>query len=452
MRYGTLALLLGATTAPTQQIARAIAEAEKLGARTGVVAVTVAGRTLHQHRAREAFTPASNLKILTAAAVLQGLGADFEFTTRAELRDGRLRLYAGGDPNWIAGTEHSGERLFRALVAALQRCGVDRVRAIELVPGSFQGPNRPPTWPADQLDTWYCAPTGAFVLQQGTFVLRIEPAASSAEVAITAPLVSVPIEGRIATIATRAGAVYGASDRGDRVLVQGRIWRGSPPVEVRVAVGDPVAWFELALQQALRAGGIRVTAEAPAATLALLEHRTPLQPALQRLLQDSSNFDAEQCLRVLGAAQRRDGSLQGGVDTARAMLAECVPDTGGGFVMVDGSGLSRQNRVTPELLASVLRRALSGPTAQPLAAALPVAGRSGTLQDRFRGSPVTGRVRAKTGWIRGASALSGVLERRDGVQVVFSILMNYDPQKSGLNQQLKLLQERIVEALDGEDS
>ena len=70
------------------------------------------------------------------------------------------------------------------------------------------------------------------------------------------------------------------------------------------------------------------------------------------------------------------------------------------------------------------------------------------LSARFVGSPVRSRVRAKTGWIAGASALSGVLETRDGHQRLFTILMNYNPARGGLNRQLKSLQERMVEAMD----
>jgi D-alanyl-D-alanine carboxypeptidase/D-alanyl-D-alanine-endopeptidase (penicillin-binding protein 4) len=80
--------------------------------------------------------------------------------------------------------------------------------------------------------------------------------------------------------------------------------------------------------------------------------------------------------------------------------------------------------------------------------ALPVAGRTGTLEDRFLGTDLVGRVHAKTGWIRGASALSGLVERRDGSVRWFSILMNYDPKKDGFNKELKELQEKIVAAID----
>ena len=81
--------------------------------------------------------------------------------------------------------------------------------------------------------------------------------------------------------------------------------------------------------------------------------------------------------------------------------------------------------------------------------ALPVAGRTGTLRSRFRGTDLVDRVRAKTGWIRGASSLSGVVTCADGERRWFSILMNYDRSRGGLNKDLKKLQEQIVAAAAG---
>ena len=80
------------------------------------------------------------------------------------------------------------------------------------------------------------------------------------------------------------------------------------------------------------------------------------------------------------------------------------------------------------------------------------AGKSGTLEGRFLGTDLVGRVRAKTGWIRGASSLSGCVERKDGSVRWFSILMNYDPKADGLNRDLKRLQEDIVRAVDRGES
>jgi D-alanyl-D-alanine carboxypeptidase/D-alanyl-D-alanine-endopeptidase (penicillin-binding protein 4) len=435
--------------APAQGLTQLVAEAEALGARTGVAAMELSGTWRHRHRDRERFVPASNMKLCTAAAVLAGLGADYEFRTAFALRGGRLRARAGGDPNWIVGTATAPEFLFRALVAALQRRGVDSISGIDLDSHSFTGPSRPRGWPQDQLDAAYCAPTGGFALEQGTFRLRLQPGAGAAEAALVAPFVQVPIEGRIQIVKDSKGAVYGALDTGLAVRLQGRMWHKQGTVELRAAVRDPEAWFRRALEQALLAGGIRVRpAAAPPDAEDLLVHRTPLRAALQRMLQDSSNFDAEQCARVLGMERAGDGSLEGAVAAMRSALAQLLGAEPAGFEPADGSGLSRGNSLTPQLLVQVLRAAAATPFGDLYFAALPVAGESGTLADRFRRSPVRGRVHAKTGWIRGVSALSGQLVRRDGSRCLFAIVMNYDPDASGQNQRLKDLQERMVEALD----
>lgn len=441
---------IGASTAqrPQGAVAAAIAQAEAEGARTGVAVVEFDGTSRCAWRAGERFVPASNMKILTAAAVLRGLGREHEFATRFSLQKGRLVVQAGGDPNWITGSAHGPEKAWRGLVSALLRRNVGAVRGIDFELGTFTGPGRPPTWPQDQLDTYYCAPTGGFVLDQGTLKVHLRPGGSAVDAALVAPFVDVPIEGSIAVVAAKKGVYYGVQDAGGRVKLSGKMWRGSPGVDAQVAVKDPQTWFEQALRQALTQGGVRIDANAPAVDEpALYEHRTPLQPALVRMLEDSSNFDAEQLARVLGAS-RGDGSLTGGVAAVRGVLDEAFGDGANALVMIDASGLSRGNEVTPQLLVQALRTVVATDGAEAFVAALPVAGESGTLEHRFESSPVRGRVRAKTGWIRGASALSGILERRDGSRCAFAILMNYDPKKDGLNRSLKALQERIVEAFD----
>jgi D-alanyl-D-alanine carboxypeptidase/D-alanyl-D-alanine-endopeptidase (penicillin-binding protein 4) len=244
-------------------------------------------------------------------------------------------------------------------------------------------------------------------------------------------------------------ATYGATDQRDGVLLRGRFPRGASAVTIRTAVADPAAWYEAALRRALREAGIAVGGEAPALPDQVVHRqRSGLRAAVLRMLEDSSNFDAEQCLRVLGERTRGDGSLAGGRAAMQAELERLVGRLPNGIVLADGSGLSRQNQITPGLLLAALLRARGTPVGEALQACLPVSGRSGTLTGRFSGTDLVGRVRAKTGWIRGASALSGVLERRDGTVRCFAILMNYDPKQDGLNKDLKRLQEEIVRALD----
>ena len=139
-------------------------------------------------------------------------------------------------------------------------------------------------------------------------------------------------------------------------------------------------------------------------------------------------------------------------DDAKAALDADLGQVPDAAVFADGSGLSKQNRLTPGLLVVAMVQASRGKAGPVLRACLPVAGQSGTLTDRFVGTDLVGRVRAKTGWIRGASALSGLVEGKDGRVRWFSILMNYDPKVDGLNKDLKQLQEQIVRAIDTLDA
>ncbi len=433
-----------------RSVSQILAEARQLGVRTGLAATTLDGRFLHRSRSEERFIPASNMKLVTAAGLLQGLGVGFRFQTVFTLSDRLLVCKAGGDPNWIAGSEHAPEKMYRGLVGALQRRGTGSLRGVALDPGCFRGPARPAGWPADQLQNYYCAPTGPFVLEQGTFRLRLGMHKGAVHATLLAPFVTMPIEGTVAGSSNRK-AVYGAVDRGDSIQVRGSFYSRSSPVEFQVSVQDTTSWFRKSLVQALEAGGIEVgehtAAAGGAAGEAVFAWTTPLEPALRRLLLDSSNFDAEQCLRVLGAETAGDGSLAGGVAAAQHELRSLLGSAPEGLQMVDGSGLSRDNRTSPALIAEVLRRSLRTDGGGMLLRCLPLAGESGTLSKRFLQSRLRGQVRAKTGWIRGASALSGVVTRSGNPAFVFSILMNYDPGKAGLNKRLKQLQEELVEAL-----
>lgn len=432
-----------------QDLRKVVAQAEALGVRTGVYVRDMEnGQPLYAHRSAEAFTPASNMKVLTAAAVLWGLGPSHEFVTRFTVRSNRLVVHASGDPNWITGTEHDPARIFAGVAEQLRSAGVDAVAGIDLDEGVFQGPARPPNWPKNQLDLWYCAPTDAFVLEQGTFRVRIAPTdGPTAEVALVAPPVSRGIQGSIQMTASAKEARYGAIDLVDAVKVNGRFPRRSSEVVIRHAVREPRDWFRAALASALESAGIRVDPDAVTPDRELGAVRTPLAPALLRVLRDSSNFDAEQCVRALGARVGADGSLRGGMAAVRTQLLALVGNLPSEVVLEDGSGLSRDNKLTPALLATVVREALRGPGSGLFLASLPVGGESGTLDDRFTDKRLAGRVMAKTGWINGCSSLSGVVKLDDGRLRIFSILMNYEPSRGGLNRQLKELQEQMVEAM-----
>jgi len=137
----------------------------------------------------------------------------------------------------------------------------------------------------------------------------------------------------------------------------------------------------------------------------------------------SDNFTAEMLVKELGAVQAGAGTTAAGIRVVRAQLVDAgVPLTG--VRIVDGSGLSLLDRVTATELVSLLRVMWGDEEMRPeLLAALPLAGRTGTLHDRMRGTAAAGVVRAKTGTTDNSTALSGFV----GDRYVFSVLVNGFP-------------------------
>ena len=180
---------------------------------------------------------------------------------------------------------------------------------------------------------------------------------------------------------------------------------------------------------ALRKAGIAV--DGPVSVRPVDDFAVPLaqidSPTLASIIRfmdkESDNFTAELLLKQLGAVVLERGTSAAGASVVMQTLAEAgVPIAG--VRIVDGSGLSRLDRLTANALAAILRTSWNDPAIRPaLVAALPVAGINGTLEDRLRKPPARGRVLAKTGTTSDASALSGYVSTR----FVFTVLQNGHP-------------------------
>lgn len=445
---GVLGLVCATLTAQRQEsLPSLVAAAERLGARVGLAVLDEVGTLLYAHRAAEAFAPASNQKLLTACALLSELGAQAEFATRFQLRDGVLVVTSGGDPNLRSGSPYAAQTAFDAVAAELRRAGVTTLGDIVLDAGSFRGPARPEQWPADQFHLDYCAPTSPWLLDAGMYTVQVAPGQGLPTAVVLAPWQGAQVVNKLRAATKTQRPVYGATNLGEVVTVRGWYGKLNAPREFQAVMHDPRDWFLALLRWRLQAGGIVVGgATTPGPERELLVWRTPLQPALRRMLEDSSNLDAEQCARVLGARHMGDGSLVGGARAVQDAVAKLLGGATTGLVVADASGLSPGNRVTPRQLAQLLQATQVGAPNHVLGQCLPVAGKTGTLEDRFVGTDLVGAVHAKTGWIRGVSALSGFLTC-DKAPRYFAILMNYDRDTGGLNRDLKRLQERMVAAM-----
>lgn len=446
-----------------------------LGRRSGPIEIAVcvvdgaSGRVLAALEADEALRPASNLKLVTSAAALALLGPAHEFETRAEaggplangLLDGPLVLRAGADPLYEQAAQEdisSGrvETRLADFARELRARGLERVRGgLLLDEGSYEAAGPAPGWPAaDQHWTASCALSSGFTLNAGILVAhaRAPRGGAPAEVQLHPAPCGLPTSLRVAGVGGARNDVRVGASAARGVEVKGELGSGLGARRYEFAHPDPSLLFASVLLDQLQRAGIAVeggwkrTRGAPAGTW-LASLRSPLLACLVPINTHSVNSVADQVFYELGARAAGAGSRSGGRAALAIALRQLgVPATG--LVAVDGSGLSRDNRVSARQIAALLWSVAQSPPAlrEAFFGSLAVGGSTGTLSDRFRA--LDARVRAKTGFIGGTSSLSGELANADGSRsLLFAILVNY-PKADGLNSScFKPMQDRMVERL-----
>ncbi len=339
------------------------------------------------HKATLGFLPASNNKLMTSVGALLTLGPDFRYITRLVTRGttplthhmvhGAVTLVGSGDPLFSTlayARTYLGSRddTLDALAAQLRRADGTRPAITKITDGIranasvFDARTLPPYWnPGD--------------------IGSVQPLSG------------------MATNEDFAGTAQGAT------------------------ITDPVLAATQRMRTALRQEKISVAGaigpgRVPAAPITLAEVTSPPLATILRIMNvPSDDFIAEQLVKTIGAQALTPGTSAGGVDSVVAKLT-ALGVLQPGDRIVDGSGLARTDRLTPDTLLRLLLDAQRDPSwGQPLIASLPAPGQ-GTLKGRLPG--LTSRVRAKTGTLDDVSCLSGIVHALDGKTYVFSILTN----------------------------
>jgi D-alanyl-D-alanine carboxypeptidase/D-alanyl-D-alanine-endopeptidase (penicillin-binding protein 4) len=408
------------------------------GARIAALVVDRDARTtLFARNPDRSLVPASNLKLLTAAAALSALGPTHRFVTQLlsdAAPDGEgaidsLYVRGGGDPALTS------EDFWR-LAADLGRRGVRRVRGdLVLDDSAFDGERWHPSWGSVSARAYH-APIGALTANYGAFTVTLEPGVVVGEAVradVDPHVAFLQLTNRARTGSARARYSLQVDRRGDRrfeqVLVSGVAPAGGEVKTYRRGVLDPARYAGAVLRMQLAAVGIQVDGEtrlgyAPESAVELLAFSGhSLAEVVRRFLKHSNNSIGEALVKSLGArASGGPGTWRGGLQAVRAELAALgLPLEH--LRLVDGSGLSYDNRVTPRLLVEALRRGAGSFSFGPeFVAALPIAAADGTLEERVE--QASGRVRAKTGLLTRVTGLSGIAERADGSVAYFSVLVN----------------------------
>jgi D-alanyl-D-alanine carboxypeptidase/D-alanyl-D-alanine-endopeptidase (penicillin-binding protein 4) len=392
------------------------------------------GAVLYDHNASLPFNPASNVKLVTSAAALRGLGPHFRFVTelyghvdRGRVRRG-LYLRGSGDPT-LATADLAG------MVTQLRRLGVKTVEGpLYLDTSYYKGATDPPGYRRFRSSHPFRAGVDALTLNHNVVRITITPnikvgARARVELEPSSPYFKLRALVRTGARRSRLRVVTHSKGRWTGVSVTGRIPRAGRPRRYWRRVFQPARYTGQTLFKQLEAAGIRVVKKrvlrftrVPLGVPRLVVHRSrPLVTIIRSGNKWSSNVIAEHLLLALGA---QAFGLPATYAKGRRALGRHLRQLGlpARSRIENGSGLSRRSRMRPADLVAVLegihRDFAHGPE---INASLPLAGQDGTLRRRFWRTPVQGVMRAKTGTLSGIQSLSGFVGKGPRL-LVFSFL------------------------------
>lgn len=412
------------------------------------------------------FVPASVAKLVSVATAAEAVGWDYRFETTllttGSVTQGRLFgdliIVGSGDPS--IGGRGGGD--LSALVAAVKAAGFERIEGrIVGDDDAIEEPRPQLSWAWDDLGYTTGALFGALNLAENRTAVTVTPGQTAGEQAVLnldPRAAGRPILNRVVTGPAGSPLLVWPEQRpGESALtIAGSIPVNAQPTSVGISAGNPTLWFANVLRSRLIEDGIIVTGEAvdiddlaPALdrseATTLFTYRSPtLAEIALPLLKDSINLYGEAFMRLnadRGSFPSNDAALEG---LRRRLTAWGIPD--GSYQLVDGSGLSRRDAISPDAMMIVLRRMFDASGASPFLAGLPLAGVDGSLASRMKGTAAEGNVRAKTGTMSNIRSLAGYVTARGGERLAFVIVINnFEGTGSDANQALDAIAVRLAE-------
>ena len=418
-----------------QKIDNLISDPELKKAHWGILIKTLQDQTiLYDYHGSQFFVPASNVKLLTTAAALVKLGGDYQIKTPVYSQGsgsklGRLHLVGKGDPSLTIDQ-------LRTVSNTLKYQGIKQIEKLILEDNTLPQNYLNSTWEWEDIYFDYAPVINQLILNQNAVNLALSPQGIGQPLKITW---SDAIAAKQWQIINQTRTVAGNPSQalsikgilGKSVLVlEGELSTQSQPDVSAIAVPDPVRYFAESFQQVLGTAGIQVdqleivnnTSFNSQEKLLLEISSPPIQELITETNQESNNLYAEALLNLI---QENSDSR----DSLKNILKSLGLDPNS-YILKDGSGLSRQNLVSPEIFVQLLTAMAQSPLGESYRKSLAIAAEKGTLSNRFQNTAVAGNLHAKTGTLSGSSALSGYLDNPNFQPLVFSILVNNSEQPS----------------------
>ncbi|KWW17997.1 D-alanyl-D-alanine carboxypeptidase [Peribacillus simplex] len=440
-----------------QEIQRILEDSPSLsGALVGIsIRSAETGELIYERGSQTRLRPASNLKLLTAAAALETLGEDHVFLTEVYVKgvqvghvlQGNLYLKGKGDPTLL-------EENFDELAASLKQ------KKVTLIHGDLIGDDswyddirysKDLVWSDEQ--EYYGAAVSALTASPdedydtGTIIVKITPgdkAGGKAVVKKTPETDQVKIINKTKTVAADGHRKIEIDrSHGTRTItVTGTIPENSREVKEWIPVKDPTEYAMSLFAKSMRKQGIKIVGErkkgkTPIGANLIASHRSmPLSQLLIPFMKLSNNSHAEILIKEMGKEAGGEGSWKDGLKVAGNEMKSLGLDMQT-IKMRDGSGISQVNMIPANEITRLLYAVQEKTWFPAYLNALPVAGIEnrmvgGTLRKRMKGTVASGNVRAKTGTITGTSSLAGYVTTKRGEKVIFSIILNNFVEEKGI--------------------
>lgn len=454
--YFTLAIL-SALTLPThaesvaQKIDQLIAK-DLAHAHVGVmIADAQTGDVVYEREGNKLFSPASNMKLFTAAAALYHLGPEDRYTTSLSQYKNNLYITFSGSPSLST-------KDLKDLVASLSTKGMKTITGdIILDSTAFQAPYHAAGISFDDLGWYYDAPSTAIILNGNAVPYHFISAPKVGELIQIKGLSTenpLTIVNNVRTVSKEEAKEHCNLNieikPKNTLRLYGCLSQREKPRLMHLSISDPYLYAKQLIQQTLKDNQIHLKGQiiegsTPSeATVLVRLHSAPLTKLITHMLEESDNLYADSITKRLGKSLTEQGTYKQGAFAIKSILAKHTHVDLHQIEIADGAG-TRYNVVTPQQMLIFLTDLYQDQTMKPIFInALPRMGATGTLKDRMKKTPLENKVFAKTGSMHDISALSGYLNTPSGKTYIFSIISN------GINGQLakaKAMEEKILLAV-----
>ncbi|RQW63849.1 serine-type D-Ala-D-Ala carboxypeptidase [Vibrio viridaestus] len=417
--------------------------------RSGLLIESLSGKEYFAENANKLFPPASTTKLLTALAAKLELGDQFKFTTTVAKNKSDIIIHFSGDPNL---TNIDLETL---LTSVISQEGKKIKGNIWLDNSSFSGYQKAVGWPWDILGVCYSAPSSAITLDRNCVYGSIYTQKNGATRVYTPDQFPIVVTSKAKTVSSQERKqelcdLELTSNDENHYLLEGCLTARKEPLPLKFAIQNPDLYTTRMVYKILNKLDVSLSGQVIAGIppkyktkeVILAEHHSAQLPELlDRMLKKSDNLIANNITKALGKHFFiQPGTFTNGTEAIKQVLFSKAQIDLNSAQLFDGSGLSRNNRLTARQLASVLKYIQQNDTQLQLLQHLPIAGQSGTLKYRssMRNQDVTGKIKAKSGSLYGSYNMAGYGLDKDGKpkNIFVQLVTDYFPNEEEKRQRM----------------